>query len=143
MPQLVDGSIQVFGLRKNGVLENGLIGHECIHGGYALYRGIQVFEQFVGDAGGDFCSVAPAQHIFVGDDHPAGLLHRRRNRVPVVGAERAQIEQFHLHAQLAARLLRGAQRPRHHGAIGDDREVLALAATRLALPKGIAYSGPG
>src|SRR5450631_3063677 len=90
--QLGYGAVQVFRLRQNGVFENGLIRHECIHGGYALVRGIEVLKKLVRYPGRDFCSVSPAQHIFVGDDDPASLLYRGRNRVPVVRVEGTQID---------------------------------------------------
>src|ERR1700736_1626009 len=120
------GSVQVFRLRQNCVLENGLISHKCIHGGYALDRGIQVLKKLVRNPGRDFCSVSPAQHIFVGDDDPAGLLYRGRNRVPVVRVEGTQIDKLDLPSQFTARLLGSTQGTRHYGAVGNERNVVAL-----------------
>ncbi len=72
--QFRDCLIDVLGLGEDDVFQRWLVGDEGVHCGHALYRGIEVFEELVGDAGGYFSSVAPAEHVFVGDDDAAGLL---------------------------------------------------------------------
>src|SRR2546427_8848978 len=68
---------------------------EGIHGPPALDGRIQLVDQLVGNARGDFPAVAPAPHIFVRDDHAVRLSNRRGNRLPVVRRKRAQVDDFH------------------------------------------------
>ena len=98
--------------------------------------------KLIGDTGYDLRTIAPAQHIFVGDDHPAGLLHRSGNRLPIVGTEGTQVELIRPPGLVRARLLGRAQGPGHDGPIGNHGQVLTWR-TMLALPKGMANSGPG
>src|SRR6185369_7357264 len=79
----------VVGLWEDDVLEHRLIGNKSVLSGDAADRRVQVEEQFVGDAGGDFCAVTPAQHVFVNHEYTAGLLYGRGDRLPVVRAESA------------------------------------------------------
>jgi len=60
-------------LREDHILELRLIRAKRIHGGDALYGGVQLFEEFVRDARSDFRAVAPAQHVFIGHDEPVRL----------------------------------------------------------------------
>jgi hypothetical protein len=52
--ELLNGGGEMFGLRKDYVFELGVIGAEGVHGGHALHWGIQLVEEFFGNAGGDF-----------------------------------------------------------------------------------------
>ena len=61
------------GLRKDRVFQHRLIGHERVHCAYALDGRVEVVEEFVGNASGDLCTVAPTEHVFVSYDHAAGL----------------------------------------------------------------------
>src|SRR5664279_1078135 len=58
--QLLHRAEQVAGLGQDGILEKRLIGDEGIRGCDSFHRGIEMMEQFVGDAGGDFGAVSPA-----------------------------------------------------------------------------------
>ena len=75
--------------------------------------------------GGDLGSIAPAQRVFVGDEHAVRLPDRRRDRIPIKGIQAAQVHQLDLHSLLALQLLRGLQGPGYHGTIGDHGQVLA------------------
>src|SRR5665213_565058 len=104
--QLQHGPVQVLRLGQNRVLQHRLIGAECIHRCHPPNRSIQPVEQLFTDAGGDLCAIAPAQRVFMRDDHLAGLLHRLRNCIPVIRAQRTEVDQLHIHACLALQFLR-------------------------------------
>ena len=57
--QVPHGAEDVAGLREDCVFEERLIGDECVGGGDALYRGIEMMEELVGDAGGNLGSISP------------------------------------------------------------------------------------
>jgi len=48
--ETADGVGDGVGLGKDGVFELGLVGAESVGGGDAFYRGIQLVEEFFGDA---------------------------------------------------------------------------------------------
>ena len=50
----------VAGLRQDYILELRLVRAEGVHGGNAPDRGVQLLEEFVGDARRDFSAIAPA-----------------------------------------------------------------------------------
>ncbi len=57
-------------------------------------------------------------------DHAApGLLNGARDRVDIVGDQRAKVDDLGIHTLG----LGGGQRDMHHGAIGDDSDVGTLA----------------
>src|SRR5579863_862502 len=74
-----------FGLREDDVLQLGLVGAKCVHGGDALYRSVEVVEKLFADAGGDFGAVAEAAHVFVSNDDAVILADGRGDRFPIVG----------------------------------------------------------
>src|SRR6266403_3625011 len=79
-------------LRQDNIFELGLVGAEGVHGGHALDRGVEFFEKFIGNAGGDFGAETPAQHIFIGHDYAVILAHGGSDGVPIVGRKRAKID---------------------------------------------------
>ncbi len=109
------GAVEVFGLGEDGVFEEGLVGDEGVHGGYAADGGVEGVEELFADAGGDLGSVAPAEHVFVGDDDFAGLADGGGDGVPVVGVEGAEVDEFDVDAGLAVEFFGGLQ------AAGDER----------------------
>ena len=60
LSQTLHRLIQIFRLRQNHIFQQRLIRDKSISRGDSPNGSIQVIEQFVGDARGDFCSVAPA-----------------------------------------------------------------------------------
>ena len=91
----------IVGLGQDGVFQHRLVGDEGVHGADAADRRVEIVEELIGDAGGDLCAVAPAEHVFVGHDDAAGLADRRGDGLPVVGIERAQVEDFYVDVVLA------------------------------------------
>ena len=71
--QFLHGPKKVRGLRQDGVFQHRVVGDEDVRGGHTAYGGIEMFEELVGDAGGDFGAVSPAQGVFVGDQCAAGF----------------------------------------------------------------------
>src|SRR5439155_15646044 len=61
-------------LRQNRVFQLRRVGYEGIEGADAADGSVEVFEQFAGDARGDFGAVTPRQCVFVSDDHARGFL---------------------------------------------------------------------
>ena len=113
------------GLGEDDVFEFGLVGAESVHGGDALDRGVEFVEKFVGDAGGDFGAVAPAEHVFVGDDNAMGFFDGRGDGFPVVGRKRAQVDDFDGDA-FAVELRGGDFGAVDERAVGDDADVGAF-----------------
>src|ERR1700722_15671562 len=89
-----DGGDDGFGLGEDDVFELGLVGAEGVHGGDALYGGVELVEKLFADAGGDFGAVAEAAHVFVGNDDAMIFADGRGDRVPVVGSQRAEVDDF-------------------------------------------------
>src|SRR5215831_9631063 len=58
LSQFLHGAEGVVHLREDGVFEDGLVGDVGVHGGDTAHGGVELGEQFVGDAGGDFSAVA-------------------------------------------------------------------------------------
>src|SRR6267154_2574387 len=115
----------MLGLRQNNIFELRLVGAESVHGGHALHGGVELFEKFVGDARSDFGAETPAQHVFVGHDYAVILAHGGGDGVPIVGRERAEID--NLDGDAFALELRGGDfGAMHDGAEGDDADVAAL-----------------
>ena len=73
LPQLNDRPVQILRLGQDRIFQDRLIGNKGVHRRDPLHRGIEVVEELIGDARGDLRAVAPAQHIFMSDDDPAGL----------------------------------------------------------------------
>src|SRR6266576_1469435 len=71
-------------LRKDHVLQLGLVRAESVHGRNAPNRGVQLVEEFVRDARGDLRSIAPTQHVFVSHDDPVSLPNGPPDGLPVV-----------------------------------------------------------
>ena len=93
-----DGLEDRFGLREDGVFDDGLVGDEGVHGADAADGGVEGVEEFFADAGGDFRAVAPADHVFMRDEDFAGFRDGGRDGFPVVGVEGAEVEDFGLDA---------------------------------------------
>ena len=115
----MDGVCDVACLREDHVFQFRLVGAESVHGSDALYGGVEFFEEFVGDAGGDFGAVAPAQHIFVGHDDAMRFADRCGDGFPIVGRERTQVDDFDGDA-FAKQLGGGYFGAMNERAIGDD-----------------------
>ena len=108
--ELLNGGEDVVGLGQNYVFQQRLVGDEGIFGGEALHRRIEFVEEFAADAGRDFSAISPAQHVFVNDQHAAGLADRGGDGLEVVGVQGAQIEHLDADSMLALQPLRGLQR---------------------------------
>src|SRR6267378_1185263 len=115
----------MLGLRQNNIFELRLVGAEGVHGGHALDRGVELFEKFVGYARCDFGAETPAQHIFIGHDYAMILAHGGGDGVPIVGRERAKIDDFDGDA-FAFELRGGDFGAMHDGAESDDADVAAF-----------------
>jgi hypothetical protein len=125
--QLHDPAIDVLGLRQDDVFEDGLVGNEGVHGSDALDRRVEIVEQLVGDAGCNLGAVSPTEHVFMRYDHAAGLADGFLDGIPVIGAERAQVENLCLNALLAMGFVSGLERSRHQRAVGNERDIGAFA----------------
>ncbi len=66
--QLFHRTEQVVRLRQDGILENRLVGHECVGRSYAADRRIEMIEELIGNASRDLRAVAPTQRVFVGHE---------------------------------------------------------------------------
>src|SRR6202012_4281587 len=69
------------------------------------------------------CAVAPAPGVFVGDDDAAGFPDGGGDGFPVVGAERAQVDDFGLDAVFALGARGGLEGAGNECAVGDDGDV--------------------
>ena len=69
------------GLGKNFILKLRLVRAERIHRRHAPYRGVQIIEELIANASGNFGSVSPREHVLIRNDDAAGLAHRGRDRV--------------------------------------------------------------
>src|SRR5581483_3710247 len=83
--QLLHSLEQVCSLRQDGIFQQRLVGNKRVLGGYAANRRVKVFEQLVGDAGGDLGAVPPTEGILVSNYDAIRLLHGRGYRLPIVG----------------------------------------------------------
>ena len=125
LEELLDCGGQVLGLGQDYVFELGLVGAERVHGGDALYRGVELVKELLADAGGDFRAVAAAEHVFVGDDDAMIFADGGGDRFPIVGRERAKVDDFD--GDAFALELRGSDfGAMHDGAVGDDADVGAF-----------------
>src|SRR6266851_6354604 len=115
----------MLGLRKDNIFELGLIGAEVSHGSVGLDGGVELLEKLVGNARGDFRAETPAQHVFVGDDDAMILADGGGDGVPIVGRERAEIDDFNGDA-FALELRGGDFGTMHDGAEGDDADFAAF-----------------
>ena len=104
-----------------------MVGDEGVHGADAADWGVEVVEEFVRDTGGDFSTVAPAEHVFVGDEDTAGLADALGDGFPVVRREGAEVDELDVEAGLTMQFDGGLQRAGDDGAVGDDGEVFAGA----------------
>src|SRR5215470_1847346 len=123
--QLLDRRSDVVGLRQDDIFQLGLVGAEGIHGSDTLDRRVELVEEFIGDARGDFSAVAPAEHIFVSDDDAMGLAHCGGDGFPVVRRERTKVEDFRGEA-FALQSGGSDFGAMHHGTVGDDAHVGAF-----------------
>src|SRR5438874_6114676 len=106
-------------LRQNRVFQLRRVGDEGVERGDAADGSVEVFEEFAGDARGDFGAVTPRQRVFVSNDHPRSFLHRRGDCVPIVRTYGAQI--YDLDTNPLLRRLPGSdERTLNEGAVGDD-----------------------
>ena len=102
-----------------------MISTERVGGGDAAHWAIEVVEQFVGDAGGDFRAITPGTRVFVSHDHAIGFLYGGGDRFPVVGAQRTQIQNFR--GDAVAGQFRGSDfGAMHDRAVSDDADVGAF-----------------
>ena len=74
----------VVGLRQDGVFDVGRVGHEAIERGHAFDGGVELVEEFVGDARRDLRAVTPRDAIFVNDERAVGLPDAAVDRPPVI-----------------------------------------------------------
>src|SRR6266850_5960539 len=112
----------MLGLRQNNIFELRLVGAEGVHGRHALHGSVQLFKKFVGNARGDFGAETPAQHVFIGNDDAVILAHGGGDGVPIVGRERAEIDDLDGDA-FAFELRGGDFGAMHDGAESDDADV--------------------
>jgi len=112
-------------LGEDGVFEFWVIAAEGGGGCNALYGGVEFFEEFFGDAGGDFGAVAPTHHVFIGDNDAMGFTDRGRDGFPVIGRERAEVDDFYRNA-IAFESGGGDFGTVDDGAVGDDADLGAL-----------------
>src|SRR5262245_19448074 len=71
---LSDRLQDVAGLRQDDLLEVGVVRHWAVHGGDALDRGVEVFEQLVADTSHNLGAEPAGQLIFVRNDDAVGGL---------------------------------------------------------------------
>src|SRR5208283_164137 len=116
---------EVVGLGEDGVLELGVVGAKGVPGGDTHDGGVQLGEEFFGNARRDFGAIAPAHHVFVGNDHTVGFAHGGGDGIPIVGRERAKIEDFDGNA-FALEGRGGNFSAANDGAIGDDADLFAF-----------------
>src|SRR5712664_2384811 len=139
--ELFDGRDDVLGLRKDNIFELRLVGAEGVHGGDAFDRRIELLEKLVGDARGDFRAETPAQHVFVGHDDAMILAYGGGDGVPIVGGERAEVDDFNGDA-FALKLRGGDFGAMHDGAEGDDADFRAFL-DEAGFAEGNGVVGPG
>ena len=99
-------------------------------------------EAVLGDAGGDLGAEAAEDGRLVHDDQSSGLAHRRLERLEVDRRQRAQVDDLERDSLLRADS-GGFQRGGHHGAVGGDGDVGALAddagtVQRHGIERGVA-----
>src|SRR5262245_55943365 len=125
-----DGGKDVRRLRKNRVLQIGRIRNRRVESTNSSDWSIEIFEEFSSDTRGDLRAKAARQLILVSDDHAIDALDVRGNAGPIVGSDRAQIEDGHADSFLLC-LMCGHNRsldqraPRHEQHIGS---ILAEAS---------------
>ena len=95
--------------------------------GDALDRGEQVLEGVLVDAGDDLGGDAAGARAFVNDHAPAGLGDGRDERLGVHRRDREQVDHLGVDVVQVAQVFGGFERWPHHGPVGDQREVGALA----------------
>ena len=122
-------------------LDIGVVGNPGVPGGDPANRSVQFLEQLVGDAGRDLRAVTEAAGVLVGHQHAARAAHALANRLPVVGGERAEVQDFHRNP-VGGRLPGGEFGPVDERPEGDQRDVLT-GPYRLRLPEGDHELGSG
>src|ERR1700676_92427 len=113
------------GLGENDIFQFGLVGAESVHGCDALDGSVEFFEELVGYSSDDFGAVAPAQHVFVGDDDAVGFPDGFGDGFPIVGRERAQVHDFDGDA-FAKQLRGGYLCAVYQGTVRDDADLGAF-----------------
>ncbi len=112
--EFLHGAEQVARCGRMAFSRMRLIADERIGGGDSLHRGIEMMEELVGDAGGNFGAVSPAQRVFVGNQRAVGFLTDAAIASQSNGFRGAQVDQFDADVMLTFQLLRGLQRARNH-----------------------------
>src|SRR5829696_8163603 len=116
--------LDVVALGEHRLLERGREGDRHVGGGDAYDGAVQVLPAPLGDQRRDL-GAGGAGLVGLVDDHDLrGLAHRLEDRLLVERDQRAQVE--HLDRG-AVEILSGLERGVHHRAVGDHRQVGALA----------------
>src|SRR6266705_912203 len=113
-------------LRQYFLFELRLVSAEAIHGGDAAHWSVQILKKFIGDARGNFGSVAPGAHVFVGDDHAVGLRHGTNNGFPIVRRQRSEVQNLERDA-LVLQFDSGYFGAMHQSAVADNANVATFA----------------
>src|SRR5205807_2605316 len=94
--------------------------------GDAADGSVEMFEQFAGDARGDFGAVTPRHGVFMSNYNARGFLDRHSDRVPIVRTYGAQIYDFDANPLLLG-LPGSDERTLNEGAVGDDGKIGSFA----------------
>src|SRR3989449_6406429 len=124
--EFLANSHDVGGLRKGSLLEERMVRDKNVLAGQAADRRVEKLEELVGNARRNLGAVSPRNAVLMEDQDAAGLLHRGRDQVPVVRAERAQIENLRPDAFFFEGL-GSLDRPHDERAVSNDGQVGALA----------------
>src|SRR5208282_5416838 len=81
--QVADGGGKVVGLGEDGIFEMRVVSAESVTGGDAFDGSIEIGEEFFGDTRGDFGTVAPAHHVFIGNDDAMGFADSGGDGFPI------------------------------------------------------------
>ena len=87
-----DGFQDVRRLRQDDLFEHRGICDRRVECRDAADRGVEMFEQLIHDSRSQLGAKSARQLILVRDDNPIGVLHGRRNCVPVQRRDGAQID---------------------------------------------------
>ena len=79
-------------LGQHRILLDGVVRYKHVFACEPPNRRVKEHEQFVGDASRNFRAIAPGDGVFMQHQHAVGLLHRSGNQLPVVGIQRAQVQ---------------------------------------------------
>src|SRR5215218_8425419 len=124
LEELTAGLLDVVHLRQHRALERRTERNRHVGGGDPHDRPVEVLERLLRDQSGDLRGHAAGACRLLHQHDLAGLPHAREHRVTVIGVERPQVE--HLDRG-PVEVLGRFERRQHHGPVGDEREVLALA----------------